>query len=448
MRIALVIPEFLSGSSFLQPPLGMLYCATLLERDGYVVDVIDVRAQSIPLKRVAQKVSEANLIVVTTTPYDQVQNFFVDYRLQYALRTVNFLKEQFPQTPIAVCGSHSTIRPDLILRDSQADIVVIGEYELTIRRLARAIFERVALKSVPNLVLRNNDEAEKTAEDLYALHPELADDVMPAYHKVDMNAYYGDHYVNNQPVRRWRWAAIQGSRGCPYSCTFCFNFWGQKVRKKSAEAVVAEMKLLEQKFGVEELFFIDFTFTLDHTWVMDICTLIQKENLRIGWAAETRCDLMNEDLARAMAAANCKRIWLGIESFDTGILKCARKYETSDVIYSAFQTLRQSGIEPSAFIMLGLPGESIETLNRTIRGIYDFQISYTQSVIISTPRFGTAYYDLAKQQYPYLGEYWQDLDAIKGLVANEMSPHLLQRAINLMKNRNFLYNPTCPKIQP
>jgi len=449
MRVALVVPEFLSGSSFLQPPLGMLYCATMLERDGYTVDVIDVRARGIPLRRLAQEINGASFIVVTTTPYDQVQNFFVDYRFQYALRTINFLKEQFPQIPIAVCGSHGTVRPDLMLRDSRADIVIIGEYELTVSRLVRAVFERTDLESVPNLVLRaNGGQIKRTEEDLGSLHPELADDIIPAYHKIDMSAYYGDHYVNNQPVKRWHWAVIQGSRGCPYSCTFCFNFWGKRVRKRSAEAVVSEMKLLEQEFGVEELFFIDFTFTLDRAWVMEICELIQKEGLKVRWASETRCDLVDEDLVKAMSTANCRRIWLGVESFDTNILRNAEKYETVDVIHSAFRTVTQSGIEPSAFIMLGLPGETVETLNRTIRGIYDFKIPYTKSVIVSTPRFGTAYYELAKLQYPYLGEYWQDLDAIKGLVANGMCPHLLQRVINLMKNRDFVYSSICPQIGP
>lgn len=447
MRISLIVPEFLSGSSFLQPPLGMSYCASILKQAGHAVNLIDVRTHSIPLKRLTQRVKGSDFIVVTTTPYDQVQNYFVDYRLQYALKTINFLKERFPEIPLAVCGSHGTVRPDLILRDTQADLVIMGEYEVTVELLAQAIAEHKPLELVPNLALRHNDLMWKTHECLNASHPVLPDELMPAYDLLDMDAYYGDHYVNNQPVKRRHWGVILGSRGCPYSCTFCFNFWAKRVRKRSPESIVTEMRLLEQQFGVEEVFFIDFTFTWDRAWVMEICELMQRENLRIGWTVQTRCDLVDEDLVGAMAAANCGRIWLGIESFDTDVLRRTTKYETADVIAFAVHVVKRAGIEPSAFIMLGLPGETIETLNRTIRGIYDFKLPYTKSIIIGTPRFGTTYYELARRQHPYLGKCWQDLNAIKGLVANAMKPHLIQRTINLLKDRDFACRPKCPQIE-
>ena len=447
MKIVLIVPEFLSGSSFLQPPVGLLTCATMLEREGHSVDVIDMRVQSLPLQWLARRILGADFVVITTTPYDQVQNFFVDYRLHYAIRTINFLKERFPGVPLAVCGSHGTIRPDLIVRDSQADIVIIGEYELTITRLARAIAERVSLETVPNIVLRiDSSDFYRTPEDPEALHLVIPDDLMPAYDKVDMYAYYGDLYMNNEPVKGRHWATIQGSRGCPYSCSFCFNFWGKQVRKRSVESVVSEMKLLEQEYHVEQLFFIDFTFTLDRVWVLDICEQVRKEGLKIHWSVETRCDLIDRELAQMMAKANCRRVWLGVESFDENIVRGVGKYNSTDVIDEAIDAVKLSGIDLSIFIMLGLPGETSKTLNKTIRSVYNFKTSYTKSIIVSTPRFGTMYYELAKREYPYLGSCWEDLNAVKGLVANEMRPSILQKAISILKDRSFIYKPTCPEI--
>jgi anaerobic magnesium-protoporphyrin IX monomethyl ester cyclase len=406
--------------------------------------VIDVRTLNLPLSHLKTHVNESDLFVVTTTPYDQVQNYFVDYRLQYALKTINFLKENFPKTPLVICGSHGTVRPDLILRDSLADIVIKGELEITLPLVVRAISHKLSLEAIPNIVYRlDSCQFQETIENQNNWHPIIADDLLPAYHKVNMDAYYGDRYIRNQLIKKRGWGAIQASRGCPYSCSFCYNFWGKRVRKRNPESIVEEMRLLEKRFHIDEVIFIDFTFTYDRSWVMEICELIKRANLKIKWCIETRCDLIDSELVKILDSARCKRIWLGIESFDESILKISNKYQTSDVIYSAIDAIKQTNIQPGAFIMLGLPGENIGTLNKTIQEIYKNALVYTKSIILSTPRFGTHYYELAKKQYTYIGDNWLDLDAIKGQVANEMRPSLLQRAITLMKNRSFVYQDEC-----
>ena len=96
--------------------------------------------------------------------------------------------------------------------------------------------------------------------------------------------------------------------------------------------------------------------------------------------------------------------------------------------------------------MLGMPGETVDTLNQTLRQIYDYKTPYTRSIMICTPRYGTEYYDLALKQYPNLGEHWFNLNAVKGLVANEMTPTLLLKAKNILKNRDFIYQNYCPQL--
>lgn len=446
MNISLIAPRFLSGSSFLQQPLDLLYSASLLEKAGHNTKVIDVRAKLITLIDLVKLIEDSDAIVVTTTPYDQVQNYFVDYRYAYSVTTINYIKSHLPKIPLLVCGSHGTVRPDLILKDMNFDILIKGEYEYALLDVIDALGGKKELKEVPNIIIKRKDEVIKTQENDLLLHPEMKDDLFPAYDKVDMNSYFGDHYINNVPLRRRRWAVVQASRGCPYSCSFCFNFWGKRVRFRSPESIVEEMELLEKKYGIEEIFFIDFTFTLNKKWVSEICENILKKGLKIKWTVETRCDLIDKEIVTLMARANCRSIWLGIESFDDNILQLNNKGYKSSIVIPAIITIKDAGIEPHAFIMIGMPGETVETLNNTISEIYKLKIPYTKSIITCTPRFGTDYYETAKKQYPLLGDSWYDLNMVRGQVGNEMKPHIIQKAISIMKNRNFTNEISCPQV--
>ena len=446
MNIALIVPEFLSGSSFLQPPLDLLYCAARLKKSGFGVVTIDCRAKSIPYTILNKMLEQIDIVIITTSPYDQVQNYFVDYRFQNAVRTINYIKSLNEQRFVIVCGSHGTVRPDIILRDTYADIVVRGEYERTLEKLVEAIANKSNFGSIPNIVYRTINGSVRTMEDVNTYHISDFGSIFPDYDQIDFSEYYGDKYINNQPVKQKNWGVIQASRGCPYNCTFCYNFWGRKVRKRNPDSIVEELEILEKKYGVNHVFFIDFTFTLDYDWVSNICKRIRKKDLGIKWTVETRCDLLNNEILFDMKSANCEQIWLGVESFSNEIVRSTRKYTCADLSIQAIKSVINSGIDPSVFIMLGLPGESVTTINQTIMHLHNLKVPYTKSIIISTPRFGTDYYTLAKKQFPFLGETFQDLDAVKGLVANDMAPHYLIETVSLMKNRKFVFNETCPQI--
>lgn len=101
MRISLVVPDFLSGTSFLQQPLDFLYCATLLEQSGHKVKVLDCRTSHYSSVAILKQLADSELIILTTTPCDQVQNYFVDYRYGYAVTLANYIKVVYdPQFPV------------------------------------------------------------------------------------------------------------------------------------------------------------------------------------------------------------------------------------------------------------------------------------------------------------------------------------------------------------
>jgi len=447
MKIALIIPDHLSGRSFLQPPLEMALCSSYLKRDGHEVLLIDNRIRKMPLDLLVSKVKGANLIVIPTTLYDCMQNYWVDFRVQYALKTINGIKARTPDIPVVVCGSHGTVRPDLILRDTLADIILLGEYEETIRLIAKALQGSGSVEDVPNLVIRKGAQAIETRYDKFLFHPEPCETVFPDYSDINLEMYYHDDYAYNKHVKATKWGTVLASRGCPYNCLFCYNFFGKNLRLRSAESVIAEMDFMQNEMNARGLYFIDSTFGIDSAWLFELCELIKARKLQIPWNIESRCDLLNSiDLLKKLKEANCHRIWVGIESFDSNILRIARKSVTLEVIESFLENVRLVGLDVGAFINFGLPGETLDSVNYTIRKLHEWRLTYTKSIIIANPKYGTDYYTIAKRQYPYIGGNWSDLNAISGLVANEMTPHVLKNIVNLMYDRGFIFSDLAPRI--
>jgi anaerobic magnesium-protoporphyrin IX monomethyl ester cyclase len=438
MKVVLIVPELQGGTSFLQPPLGLLYASTLLQKEGYEVDVVDVRTNHLSLDMLVNKIKCSDIVFVTTSPYDQVQNYHLDHRFAYAVKTINYIKYSLPKIPLIAVGAHGTVRPKLFFKIANVDIIIKGEYDYSIVNVANAIKNRQELYVVPNVFYKKEGQIVETEINNFIYHPSISDDLFPAYDKIDMQHYFGDHFIGNCPIRRRNWGVIQGSRGCPYSCSFCHNFYGKKVRRRSAESIVEEMELLETKYNVEAVFMCDFTFTLDKAWVGKICDLKIKKGLKLKWKVETRPDLIDSSILDMMAAAGCYNIILGVESFDDTILRINNKNVDVETIFSAIEKIGMAGIHPSAFIMLGMPGETVDTINETIKNIRDLKIPYTKSIITCTPRYGTDYYKLAKAEYPFVEDHFSYLDCVKGLVANEMTPSILKNAIQSMKNRKKL----------
>lgn len=447
--IALIIPEFLSASSFLQPPVDMLMSAAQLMKAGYGVIILDNRVKHLSISGVVKEVGRADIIVVTTTPYDHIQNYFLDYRLKYTFDTINALKNEYPQKKVVVCGAHGTVRPDIVFRDTLADIIIRWDYDYHILRLVNAICSQEDLRHIPNVRIRGDnsivDENPLNPVNNYT-QANLNDGVLPAYDLIDFDNYYGDIYYDNRLNRQCRWGIILASRGCKHNCMFCFNFWGRNIAYRDPLNVVEEMEYLQKEKNVNDIMFIDFHFTQDKEWVSKFCELVIKKGVTTKWSAQVRCDSVSYDLLKQMAAAHCRSLWFGVESFDSCIVRSVHKYKSSDVAVQALNDCKKVGIMPHQFIMIGLPGETRDTINKTIEYVHKLKIPYTESILIATPRYGTEYYNLAQKQFPELGEDFYSLYSLRGIVANELKPTDLQEVITIFRNRNFIYQEKAPRL--
>jgi radical SAM superfamily enzyme YgiQ (UPF0313 family) len=158
------------------------------------------------------------------------------------------------------------------------------------------------------------------------------------------------------------------SRGCPFRCIFCDNHivLGRKYRAYSAPRILEEWRILTRDFGVKEIMFKESDFTLDRERVREFCALVSKEPVLIPWTCNGHIGLLDFDLLRVMRRAGCRLIQYGVESGDQAVLDRLQKGITVSQVVETFRLTRQAGIRTVANIMIGNPGDTRETIAKTV----------------------------------------------------------------------------------
>jgi radical SAM superfamily enzyme YgiQ (UPF0313 family) len=187
------------------------------------------------------------------------------------------------------------------------------------------------------------------------------------------------------------------SRGCAHKCVFCHSGKGHfRLRFHSAEFVLEEMKQLKTDFGINELVVFDDTFLINESRAMSICEKMIQENLDLSWSCNARVNNLNRELLKLMRRAGCWLLQLGVESGNQDILKTIRKGITLKQVERACKLAYEEGFEVKAYFILGHPGETVDTLNDTIRFMSRLPIHYA-SINYMTPLPGTQLWDTAEE---------------------------------------------------
>jgi radical SAM superfamily enzyme YgiQ (UPF0313 family) len=271
---------------------------------------------------------------------------------------------------IIIGGIHPTFLPYKTLLDSGADYVCCGEGE-------RALLELV------NNNMSNKLDSGKTIKGIYSLD-ELSSETT-LFEKADIVENLDDipfpdweqlapaskkYSAHSMEVRKYPAVGIFTTRGCPFPCKFCAapNFYNRRIRMRSSENVIKEIKLLTEKFGIKEIQFLDDNITLRREHIESICKLIISENIKIECSTPNgiRADTIDDDIVKLMKKAGWYMTALGIESANETVLKTIKKSETIDEIKNAILILQKNRIEVTGFFILGLPGDTKETIQETI----------------------------------------------------------------------------------
>ncbi len=390
LHIVLVNPRFRAWSPTVLLPLGLAYIAAVLENEGNDVEIIDMNAEKMSNRQLQRRVADADLVGITgmITEYQQI------------LRITNLIKEADKQIVVVLGGPLATTLPRELLQASQADFVVIGEGERTIVKLVSAMRHGNSFTDVEGIAYREGSHIVVTrpAEPIANL-----DTIpFPARHLLNIN-----HYVQNQfhnfssdmkGFGKIKSTNLITSRGCPYSCTFCFHdIWGHRWRARSPENIVAEMESLYQEYGVNGFFFNDDTFVLDRSRVFEFCNLLKERELNVAWYCNGRVNLMTKELLEAMYRAGCREIAYGIESGNQEMLDSLKKNITIDQVRNVVKWTKDAGISANGFFIIGLPGETKGAIRQTIAFAEELDLDFYGFSLLA-PLPGTELYSLALER--------------------------------------------------
>lgn len=202
---------------------------------------------------------------------------------------------------------------------------------------------------------------------------------------------------------------INVARGCPYPCIFCLApaYYGKALRRHSLDYVIAELELCQERLGIDQFLFWEEIFTLDRKFGLALCEEILRRGWKIHWATTTRADRVDLELLGKMKQAGCELLGLGVESGVQEILDRADKREKVEDMRRAVALCRQAGMRTMGHFIFGLPGETPETIERTIDFGVRLGLDYMQCYP-AVPYPGTRLGELAREKGWIVSERWHD----------------------------------------
>lgn len=298
--------------------------------------------------------------------------------------------------PIVIGGPHATLFPQCIEESPYIDGVCRGEGEYVLLEYLQAFAKGGNHLQIANFWLRSREEIVKN--ELQSLVQDLDELPLPDY---DL---FGREIILNYP-------AMMFSRGCPYTCTYCcvpalrkiYSGKGKFIRFKSMERITEEIRIYIKKFSPPYLAFDDDTFTKNKEWLKKFCKVYMSIT-KLPFHCNARPETLDRETLTMLKGANCARIGIGIESGDEEIREKVlnRKIPDAQIIH-AIRCAKELGISVSVFVMIGIPGETPEKFQKTIKICQETLPDYIQ-LSIFYPFPGTSLGDLCKEESYIKGE--------------------------------------------
>jgi len=288
---------------------------------------------------------------------------------------------------VIVGGPHVSLVGKEALDCPDIDAGVKGEGEKTLVELLHAIDSHQEFDKINGIMYKKDGQivenvSREFIKDLDSLcfPHEIAPEVLKNYDQYPVTAFKN----------------IFASRGCPYNCFFCGSpkIWNRKVRFRSIENVIQEIRKLQKK-GLKRIRFDDDTFGINKKYVVDLCQALISHCPGLKWDCEMHVNLVDDEMIALMKQAGCKLIQLGIESGSNEILKQIHKNITIEQALNACEIIRKHGIQLESFFIIGFPQETEKTLHDTVTAMKKTKCQITYSIY--TPYPGTEGFEFCKK---------------------------------------------------
>jgi radical SAM superfamily enzyme YgiQ (UPF0313 family) len=292
------------------------------------------------------------------------------------------IKKHFPEILICAGGPHVTAIPKCTLEEFESfDFVICGEGELTLPRILESHNEGTSLADIRGVVVRESNDHDLSGD----IIENLDSLPYPAWEEFRLDRYLGaDPHLTKLEL------PISTSRGCPFSCVFCFRTFGNRRRSRTTDSVILEVEYNINKYGCEAIYFCDETFTANIKWNVELFEKMISKGLhkKIKWSCETRLDTASPELFHLMKEAGCYYVFFGLESADERILEIAMKSFKVSQIKQGVLWAKDAGLICAGSFIIGLPAETEETVNKSIALARDLEI-YSTTFPMAVPFPGT-----------------------------------------------------------
>lgn len=478
MKILLVNPpsEMLKQEGFsVLPPLGLLYIGAVLEKAGHEVKIVDCVAQNWKNPKKLKKGTE------TIFRFDVPETFwprlFSEFNPQLigitnlfatseniCLELAQKLKILLPQTKIIIGGTNASARADFFLRQGPIDFVGLGEGEYVLLDLARALEQKNDYSNIAGLCYRRSGEnfiagSFRWVQDLNELP-------FPAYHLLTCSVENYFHGLFSSFFAENRILTTTTTRGCVRNCVFCSGMknLGQ-WRQRSPENVIAELEYLKKTYRIKEIAFVDANINLIKERFVRLMGLMKEKRLNLRWTpfGGIYVQTFTTDLVKMMRQTGCHSMNLAIEHGDLKMQKYIGKIVPIENVKPIVAECRRQGVWVHGYFVLGLPGETKESLEQCLKYAKEANLD-SVSFFIGTPLPGSRLYAetfndkrLETENLRFISQkiWWTEMDpsyltaAIKRFmisfirfkIGQELKPrNLFLRLKNLRLNNLKLYS--------
>jgi radical SAM superfamily enzyme YgiQ (UPF0313 family) len=421
------------------PPLGILYCATVLAEADCEVSVLDQAAKGFSTVQAVSWVKKEDPDVVGLS--------VLGTSSKEAGRIAKLVKEENPEIRVMLGNYHPTFNAERILNKyPDVDIIVRGEGEYTCLELARCLQDGKKLEDIAGITYRNK-RGEIVATPERPLIKEVDALPFPNRHLIDCE--YASRIFGVKTATK-KFTTLLSSRGCPFQCTFCAcrNFAQGVWRPRSVKNIVDELEYLSSE-GYREFLFVDDNFTLNSRRVAKFCRMLKERELQVDWFCDSRVDNCGFDTFREMVKAGCRTLYFGMESANQRILDYYNKRITPQQSRTAAWNARRAGMDiiVGSFIV-GAPDETRREIQNTLKFARNIDIDVPSFNILCAPVGSPLWNELVGKGFIDEEKHWEESVFVPNIAPSavpfgEVSLMIYEHFKAFYLNPRRLFSETC-----
>lgn len=379
------------------PPLNLALLAAITEQTGHEAVIIDGEATGLKKEALAKKVVDSKPDIVGLSCYSPFFHLSADVAEE--------IKKLDPSIPIMVGGPHITIMKEKAFLP-QFDYAFVGEVETSLASFLTAYSQHRErdIDTVGGLIFRRTGKTISTGDPKWVAETTMKKADLGGHYPLDGLPFPARHLLPMKHYRlgtmhgRSHFTSIQTARGCPWTCIFCASETLKTTRyiMRSPKMVVAEMCEIATKYlYISHLYICDDVLTFWPEHITEICDRMDAEGLRFTFEGSTRASLVSDELIARLARSGLIRLSFGLETVDPVMRVTMQKKVPLEAYSKANEICAEHGVEAMNSLMIGLPGETRETIRATLKWVRDSRAIKQANLAIAIPYPGTEFHEMA-----------------------------------------------------